>query len=72
MKSKIEKHYTIKKAAELLGISHETIRRRIFDGSLPAVIIAANCTRIPESALAQFLKERTVGAPKLKSRARRF
>lgn len=65
MKSRIEKHYTIKKAAELLGIHPDTIRCRIEDGSLPVVMIAANCMRISESALEQFLKERTVSIPKI-------
>jgi excisionase family DNA binding protein len=63
--SKIEKHYSIRKAAELLGISQVTIRRRIADGSLPAVLIAANCTRISESALEQFLQERTIISPEI-------
>ena len=46
--------YTIQATADLLGVSHNTVRRMIADGRLPCVRIGHRTVRITDKALADY------------------
>lgn len=53
---------TISEVAARLGVSRETVRRRIVDGELSYISIGAGkreTRRIPEESLAEFVRSRT-------------
>jgi excisionase family DNA binding protein len=51
-----KKMISINEAAELYGVDHQTIRRRIADGELPAVRLGARLIRIDPDDLTQLFK----------------
>lgn len=54
----------IREAAELLGVSDDTVRRWIDDGSLPAGLDASRRKVIDGAALAAFARANAAAAPK--------
>ena len=42
--------YSIKEAADLLGVSHDTVSRLVKSGELPAVRVSQRIVRIPVTA----------------------
>ena len=51
----MEKHYTLKKAAELLGVTTQTLRNWDNAGKIKTIRTPGNQRRIPESEIARFL-----------------
>lgn len=45
--------YTRREAAEVLGVSESTIKRRIRDGSLPTVKLGGKVVRLPARVIDQ-------------------
>lgn len=62
-KAKIERHYSVKEAAEVLGVHPCFLFRRIQTGELPAVKLSARRVVIPESALKAFIDARRTVKP---------
>jgi hypothetical protein len=64
----VEQHYTLKEVSALLGVDVSTVRRQIdryraldgADGIGPIVKLGRRTVRVPASAVARFLKGRTV------------
>ena len=54
----------IREAAELLGVSDDTVRRWIDDGALPAHVDASSRKVIDGADLAAFARKNAAGAPK--------
>jgi excisionase family DNA binding protein len=54
-----EKLYTVRQAAELLGMHPESVYREIRAGNIRVEKLGPRRTRIPESELARFVEERT-------------
>jgi molybdopterin-binding protein len=54
----------VREAAELLGVSDDTVRRWIDDGSLPASLDASSRKVIDGAALAEFARTNAAAAPK--------
>ncbi|MGO4443571.1 molybdopterin-binding protein [Mycobacterium sp. 2YAF39] len=54
----------VRDAADLLGVSDDTVRRWIDDGSLSAVYDESGRKAIPGAALAKFAVEHSAAAPK--------
>lgn len=48
------RYFTIKEAAERLGISHDTVSRLIERGELPAIRVSERLYRIPTPALERY------------------
>jgi len=51
--------YTITEAAELLGVSHDTVSRLIERGELPAIRVSRRIVRIPVPAFEFYASGRT-------------
>ena len=56
-------HFTIGQAAELLGVSPDTVRRWVDNGQLPATRTTGGQRRLNGAALARFSVERAASAP---------
>lgn len=55
-----ERWYSIKEAAERLGVSHDTISRLVERGELPAIRVSQRIVRIPVPAFDLYASERKV------------
>ena len=55
--------FTVGQAAELLGVSADTVRRWVDGGQLPAARTAGGRRRVDGAALARFATERSALAP---------
>ena len=55
--TKAEEFVTVRRAAEILEVSEQTVRRTIATGELDAVLVRS-CVRIPVSALKKFVQGR--------------
>ena len=50
-----EKYYTVQEVADKLGVSIETVRRRIREGALPHIALTPKNYRVTESDLQKYL-----------------
>ena len=55
-----ERWYSIKEAAERLGVSHDTISRLVERGELPAIRVSQRIVRIPVPAFDLYASGRKV------------
>lgn len=55
---------TIPQAAKEMAISAYTAGRLARNGVLPRVVIGKRIVRIPEQAVSEFIKQRTIGGTK--------
>jgi excisionase family DNA binding protein len=55
-----ERWYTIKEAADLLKVSHDTVSRLVERGDLPALRVSERIVRIPVPAFEFYASGRTV------------
>lgn len=71
MSNEVEKHYTVREVAALLGVTPRTIwnyveqgeKTKGKDGIYPVVKLSFKVVRVPARAVQKFLKARTVAAP---------
>jgi excisionase family DNA binding protein len=56
------KHHTVNDVAEMLSVSHKTIRKLIKQGGLMAVKVAG-AIRVSDVALAEFLQRQEMSKP---------
>ncbi|WP_314431870.1 helix-turn-helix domain-containing protein [Microbacterium lacticum] len=56
------RYVSIEQAAEALGVSARTVRRRISDGTLEARRVGPRLIRVPEHALTAAGRPLTIGA----------
>lgn len=54
-----ERWYSIKEAAEQLGVSHDTVSRLVERGELPAIRVSKRIVRIPVPAFDFYASGRT-------------
>ena len=54
-----DRWYTIKEAADLLGVSHDTVSRLVERGELPAIRVSKRIVRIPVPAFELYATGRT-------------
>jgi len=54
-----QRWYSIKEAAERLGVSHDTVSRLVERGELPAIRISKRIVRIPVPAFDSYASGRT-------------
>jgi len=54
-----ERWYSIKEAAERLGVSHDTVSRLVDRGELPAIRVSKRIVRIPIPAFEFYASGRT-------------
>jgi excisionase family DNA binding protein len=54
-----ERWYSIKEAADLLGVSHDTVSRLVERGELPAIRVSKRIVRIPKPAFEFYASGRT-------------
>ena len=52
--------YSIKEAAEQLGVSHDTVARLVARGELPAIRVSERIVRIPAPAFEAYARGRKV------------
>lgn len=64
-----ERWYSIKEAAEQLGVSHDTVSRLVERGDLPAIRVSKRIVRIPVPAFDVYASGRKV-APRRVTRRR--
>ncbi len=60
----VERHYTVKEIADLLGFTERYIRQLIAEGLLPARKIGRS-VRVPDGGLSDFLEARKLVPKKL-------
>lgn len=53
-----ERWYSIKEAADALGVSHDTVTRLVERGELPAIRVSARIIRIPAPAFEFYARGR--------------
>ena len=54
-----ERWYSIKEAADRLGVSHDTVSRLVERGELPAIRVSKRIVRIPKPAFEFYASGRT-------------
>ena len=56
------KVYTLKEAADVLGVSYATVQKAVREGQIPAIRFGRNTIRIPKDALDRWLMEKATAA----------
>ncbi|MBA3877080.1 MAG: hypothetical protein C0498_09125 [Anaerolinea sp.] len=60
-----ERWYSIKEAAERLGVSHDTVSRLVERGELPAIRVSKRIVRIPVPAFEVYASGRKIPMPRV-------